>query len=743
MNRLKSVKLQWAVSYIALMLIPVIIFLSIFIVVEENVKQDVFYVDELLLNSMKKELDSYFNSLEMTYCKLEYDPNLRKLMSGPGRNRGDQLNLAADILSRTKESIIFEEIQKKIYVALPGAGLAFCSDSGVSGVETMTGITFDNITYSELESMVGDSCGNFFALNVKENNVPKRVLAYVGKLPMNSAKPEGIAVVWISDEHIVGKNGVLSTIQSREAQLVNGKGEVMFSAAEPFEFDAAKTNQARYEEGSSFISFINIEGTDWHGVVRASKSTVMGRLRTVRRLTLWGLLFCLICGAFGVLYVLRRNYSPIQNLAEMLKKKGGGKEEADTTNIFDILGEDISKMSERARKMEKSVDNQKQTLRNIYLSRLLYGQYSPELLETTEEPLSFLSDNFAVVVLESENSEKLFPDEEMSDERRTEMVQLIVTNIIEELIREQYSGYVIPYKKDFAVIVSPPAEVGFDEMRLSEIIEKGLKLIQLHFGVILRGSVSNMHRGYYGIYTGCRQAETVLEYTEFEGVVGVMTFSEFSANSNGGHPQNDQQQFEDAVLRGDFKQASESFERIIGQASAEHEFATEEQKGVLLELVDKIFDTMEEKSEAEEYIKDETEWESLREYMLGVIEKTCSEHLENRTLSSSLVEKVCNYLDEHYGDNNMSIKLLGDYFGMSPYYLSKVFKEEQGVGVGDYLRRLRINRVKKMLEQNSSVLLKDVAVKVGFTDARALKRAFLQEEGLLPSEYLTKLKSRD
>ncbi len=73
MTRIKNVKHQWAISYVVLMLIPTVIFLSILGVLEKSVKEDVYHADELVLNTVKKELDTCFYSMKMTYLKLEYD----------------------------------------------------------------------------------------------------------------------------------------------------------------------------------------------------------------------------------------------------------------------------------------------------------------------------------------------------------------------------------------------------------------------------------------------------------------------------------------------------------------------------------------------------------------------------------------------------------------------------------------------------------------------------------------------
>ena len=121
MNRIKNVKHQRAVSYAVLVLIPMVIFFffSILGVLEKSVKQDVYQADQLVLNTVKKELDTCFYSIKMTYLKLEFDTNLRKLITGSLPGREQQLQTASAVLSRIRETTVFDGLDQKIYITLP------------------------------------------------------------------------------------------------------------------------------------------------------------------------------------------------------------------------------------------------------------------------------------------------------------------------------------------------------------------------------------------------------------------------------------------------------------------------------------------------------------------------------------------------------------------------------------------------------------------------------------------------
>lgn len=745
MGKVRSVKFQWVVSYVALMLIPIIIFLSILTVTVQTVKQNILYEESLILNAVKKDLDSCFYSMKMTYLKLEYDSNLRKLMSNSIETRERQIQTANTILSRTYETYMFDGLRQKIYIALPELDLALCSDSGIADVDTVTKISFGDTDYSQLEAMTaGEKSGNFFALDVLDNGGTEKVLAYIGRLSMTQGtRSKGLAVVWIDLDDFLEGNDILKTLENREIALLNQEGEAIYSTFDELGIDMSKKEQGSYEENGAIVSFVSLENSDWCGVISTPKALAMKQFMGLQLLTVLGIILCLVCGVSGIVILLRRNYKPVQKLMERLSAKRNRRVSEDSDiNAYDVLNKSISQILDEAEQMQKNVDKLNKTLREIYLSRLLSGRYSPELLETAEETPDFLSKDFVVVLLETENEEELFPDTDILPENRRQMAQVIITNIMEELINEHHRGYVIPYKEHFAMIVS----LSSDDAALPGIVRKGTAAIYQHFQLIIRAAVGGMHKSYYGICESCREAEGVLEYGDFSENADVMQFCDLRPVSSYSYPPSAEAQLTSAVTSRDFQTIRETLNEIFEQNLTDKGHTKYIHKCLLLRIVATLLrsagENVQYTSEAVRLINDGADWRQTEERLLAFAEKICNDSMRPKSSALSLAERVCAYLDENYSDNNVSIQLLGDYFSMSPYYLSKMFKNELGISFGDYLRRVRVEHAKALLEREESILLKDVAVQVGFSDARALKRAFLQEVGILPSEYLGRKKSK-
>lgn len=73
-------------------------------------------------------------------------------------------------------------------------------------------------------------------------------------------------------------------------------------------------------------------------------------------------------------------------------------------------------------------------------------------------------------------------------------------------------------------------------------------------------------------------------------------------------------------------------------------------------------------------------------------------------------------------------------YGMSPNHLSRLFREEGGIGFSEYLTLVRIDRVKMLLSQYQ-MNMSEIASRTGFKDGSYMGRVFRRHTGLTLGEY--------
>ncbi|WP_195268080.1 helix-turn-helix domain-containing protein [Eubacterium sp. 1001713B170207_170306_E7] len=102
--------------------------------------------------------------------------------------------------------------------------------------------------------------------------------------------------------------------------------------------------------------------------------------------------------------------------------------------------------------------------------------------------------------------------------------------------------------------------------------------------------------------------------------------------------------------------------------------------------------------------------------------------------SDSKMQRVSEYLKDHYSDCNLNAVAVAEEFNMNPSYFSRSFKKAVGTGFSDYLSRLRIQEACRLLKESDRTI-SDIAEEIGYNNALTLSRAFKKIEGTTPGQY--------
>ncbi len=119
---------------------------------------------------------------------------------------------------------------------------------------------------------------------------------------------------------------------------------------------------------------------------------------------------------------------------------------------------------------------------------------------------------------------------------------------------------------------------------------------------------------------------------------------------------------------------------------------------------------------------------SLRRYREGK-----EENDGNEEMSHSRMRDVAAYLCEHAGEQ-ITLAEVAAHFALSPSHLSRVFHQETGFGVREYLIQYRIRQACDLL-MNSDLTVTQIADRCGFSDSNYFGDAFKKATGLSPREY--------
>lgn len=126
--------------------------------------------------------------------------------------------------------------------------------------------------------------------------------------------------------------------------------------------------------------------------------------------------------------------------------------------------------------------------------------------------------------------------------------------------------------------------------------------------------------------------------------------------------------------------------------------------------------------------------EELKGWFLEKISEVCRNIMINKEeQSNSIITKAKEYIDRYY-HKGILLDDVSREVDISPYYFSKLFKEETGENFIDYLTNIRIEKAKELLN-NKDLSMKEICLNVGYSDPNYFSRIFKKCVGKTPTEY--------
>ena len=123
-----------------------------------------------------------------------------------------------------------------------------------------------------------------------------------------------------------------------------------------------------------------------------------------------------------------------------------------------------------------------------------------------------------------------------------------------------------------------------------------------------------------------------------------------------------------------------------------------------------------------------TEFCKLRsENILESEEKELEENLYKRDI-------VAESIQENFTNQSLNIAMIGEYFNITPYYVSNIFKKSENISMLDYISITCIEKAKNLLE-TTDLNLETIALQCGFSNIRTFMRVFQKFEIVTPGKY--------
>lgn len=126
--------------------------------------------------------------------------------------------------------------------------------------------------------------------------------------------------------------------------------------------------------------------------------------------------------------------------------------------------------------------------------------------------------------------------------------------------------------------------------------------------------------------------------------------------------------------------------------------------------------------------------EECLDYFLGLYKRLWVWRSAGSDKYGELIEKVKLHIQENYHNDQLSLHDISTQIGVSSSHLSKVFSQETGQTMTEYLTATRIGKAKELLKTTRCKTF-EIAYQVGYSDQHYFSNLFKKVTGMTPMEY--------
>ncbi len=150
------------------------------------------------------------------------------------------------------------------------------------------------------------------------------------------------------------------------------------------------------------------------------------------------------------------------------------------------------------------------------------------------------------------------------------------------------------------------------------------------------------------------------------------------------------------------------------------------QKGLQAHLLFQDGESMQQYQNATVSVRKFREWIL---YMVGKLEH----YVRMAQNYNTVAERTIRFIAEHLGDE-LDRKTLAENVFLSPDYLSRIFRQETGVSLSEYIIRCRMREAKRLLIETDKPV-GDIAYQTGYANVAYFTKVFRERYGMSPGKF--------
>jgi len=760
----RSVFLTWMLSYVSVLLVPVLISGIIYGATLHVVKTEINRANQAILLQMEQAIDNQFEGIESLSLEIGLNKRISAFVSADADLSDSDHYGVYQIVNDLRVYEIANDFIESIYIYFKNSDTVISRNNRMNGKSLYELLRFDkNMTFEAFNKYFDQRyIKGYRSVIVSDEQGWAPSIMFAQSVTLTSLGQPGAVLLFLIDhnkllEQVPVPEAGTILILDEENRVIASTGDLQTRPGVRYEDMPQETGQVESDafDRPTVASYATSSITGWKYVMTLPAEVYHQKMNVVKQLTGASILLCLLFGGLVTYLWLKRNYTPIHALIQSMSFKAGVRFDRGS-NEYSFLEHALDSTFLEREELLRKLNQHNNLLRSHFLQRLLKGQlesHIPLHESFSAHDVRFSSNGFSVVLLRIEHFGK-FDKEEEDPVRNRHLLQFLIANVVEEVARQSANAYAVELDPEMLACIVNHKVADAVERReeMQRIAEETKTFITGHTHAQLTIAVSARQEGEYGISQAFQEALEAMEYRIVAGSGGIIYFEDLGGADGSSpvsgyfYPLHAEQQLIAFLREGQAGKAETLIGELIHKNVNTEPFSFHNTKCLMYDLMATLQkaigeihvpskpDVPDGLRAIERLAQCQTAGE-MREQLYELLGLICDYVNNNREYNSNpLIDKVMKYVHDHYQDENLNISMIGEAFSMNPSYVSKLFKEYTGESLLDFINKTRLTEAKLLLAGHKHTVA-EISLLVGYNDVNTFHRIFKKFEGITPGRY--------
>ncbi|WP_212973840.1 helix-turn-helix domain-containing protein [Bacillus sp. J14TS2] len=501
-------------------------------------------------------------------------------------------------------------------------------------------------------------------------------------------------------------------------------------------------------EEKHLVTYVKSVEMDWYFVSVIPYENLISNIHELRIFTLMVTAAIVLVGLLFSVFLTQNMYKPLSSLFEKIKLSSPSSLKSSVIDEYQILSEVFTTLEENEKTMKFVINRSSRTIRKHYLQTILKGYTQDiaapeEMIRDIDKQIS--GPYFCVMLFKLDDLEKV--KEWVSTDQQS-LLRFALGNIANELLGKFGTCDLLITGENEVVVVSQ-----YERNEHPEELKTALRDVQSflrhYFKLTTSIGVGEIVCGKKNIQHSYSSAQQFVKYRLIYGNESILDASTTRSHlmTSLSYPTDCEKKLIEAIQSGKpevIRERIEQFTGVISTGSYNQVITYSTQ--LLLSLL-KHFDYLQSLPDTNfndylDAIMDIEAAERMEDIEL-IVSDYCSNicflieernHWINVQKHNSVIEKVKNYIQEHYAEPNLSLKFVSNIADLSPRYLGKLFKESTQQSFSEYLNHTRLEIARELLLTTNETASK-ISESVGMHNITYFSTLFKKKYGMSPATY--------